>query len=124
MPDPLTSAMWSSWVEINPQTAPPLRDCARRLVEVTSSQGSVRAPAMIFRVSPDVVAMPVGQRHERSTRYASKRGANPIAILAPLTVGTGRFLGPTASRSHAPAVATAVDHVRGRDARARAQGET
>ena len=29
--------------------------------------------------------MPVGQGHETFTRYASERGANPIAILAPAT---------------------------------------
>ena len=29
--------------------------------------------------------MPVGQGHENFTRYASARGANPIALLAPLT---------------------------------------
>ena len=39
---------------------------------------------MIFPgIAPDVVAMPVGQGHETFTRYASKRGVNPIAILAP-----------------------------------------
>src|SRR5207237_9995788 len=61
MPDPLTSAMWSSWVEINPQTAERLQIAQGDLVEITSTQGSVRAPAMIFPgIAPDVVAMPVG----------------------------------------------------------------
>jgi len=61
------------------------------LVDVRSSQGVVRVPAMIFPgVAPDVVAMPVGQGHENFTRYASRRGVNPIAILAPITeVETG-----------------------------------
>jgi hypothetical protein len=41
---------------------------------------------MIFPgIAPDVIAMPVGQGHENFTRYASKRGANPIAILAAKT---------------------------------------
>jgi len=85
MPDPLTSAMWSSWVEINPQTAERLQIAQGDLVEVTSTQGSVRAPAMIFPgIAPDVVAMPVGNGHEVFTRYASGRGANPLAILAPV----------------------------------------
>jgi molybdopterin-containing oxidoreductase family iron-sulfur binding subunit len=35
--------------------------------------------------APDVVAMPVGQGHETFTRFASRRGVNPIAILAPIT---------------------------------------
>jgi anaerobic selenocysteine-containing dehydrogenase len=86
MPDPMTSAMWSSWVELNPQTAEKLKIEQGDLVEVTSTQGSVRAPAMISPgIAPDVVGMPVGQGHETFTRFASKRGVNPIAILAPVT---------------------------------------
>jgi anaerobic selenocysteine-containing dehydrogenase len=86
MPDPLTSAMWSSWVEINPQTAQRLQLAQGDLVDITSSQGTLRAPVMIFPgIAPDVVAMPVGQGHETFTRYASGRGVNPIALLAPAT---------------------------------------
>jgi anaerobic selenocysteine-containing dehydrogenase len=86
LPDPLTSAMWSSWVELNPTTAGRLNIGQGDLVDVTSSQGTVRVPAVVFPgIAPDVIAMPVGQGHERFTRYASKRGANPIAILAPVT---------------------------------------
>jgi anaerobic selenocysteine-containing dehydrogenase len=86
LPDPLTSAMWSSWIELNPQTAAKLGVADGDVLEISSSQGSLRAPAMIFPgIAPDVVAMPVGQGHENFTRYASKRGANPIAILAAKT---------------------------------------
>jgi len=86
MPDPLTSAMWSSWVEINPQTAERLQLAQGDLVDITSSQGTLRAPVMLFPgIAPDMVAMPVGQGHDTFTRYASGRGANPIAILAPAT---------------------------------------
>jgi anaerobic selenocysteine-containing dehydrogenase len=86
MPDPLTSAMWSSWVEINPQTAERLQLAQGDLVDLTSSQGTVRAPVMIFPgIAPDIVAMPVGQGHETFTRYASGRGVNPIGILAAAT---------------------------------------
>ena len=86
MPDPLTSAMWSSWVEINPQTAERMHIAQGDVVEVRSPQGTVRAPAMIFPgIAPEVIAMPIGQGHENFTRYASKRGVNPIAILAPAT---------------------------------------
>ena len=91
LPDPLTSAMWSSWVEINPATAARLNIEQGDVVEITSTQGSVRASAMIFPgIAPDVIAMPVGQGHESFTRYADKRGVNPIAILAPVAeTGTG-----------------------------------
>jgi anaerobic selenocysteine-containing dehydrogenase len=86
LPDPLTSAMWSSWIELNPQTAAKLGVANGDVLEISSSQGSLRAPAMIFPgIAPDVIAMPIGQGHEHFTRYASKRGANPIAILAAKT---------------------------------------
>jgi anaerobic selenocysteine-containing dehydrogenase len=85
LPDPMTSAMWSSWIEINPQTAAKLGIAPGDVVEVASTQGTLKAPAVISPgIAPDVVAMPVGQGHETFTRYASKRGVNPIAILAPL----------------------------------------
>jgi len=86
MPDPLTSAMWSSWVEINPQTAERLNIAEGDIVEIASQHGTVRAPAVMFPgIAPDMIAMPVGQGHETFTRYASMRGANPLGILAPAT---------------------------------------
>ncbi len=86
LPDPMTSAMWSSWVEINPQTAERMKIAQGDMVDVTSSQGTLRAAAMISPgIAPDVIGMPMGQGHETFTRFATKRGANPMAILAPVT---------------------------------------
>jgi anaerobic selenocysteine-containing dehydrogenase len=85
LPDPLTTAMWSSWVELNPHTAARLGIVQGDMIEVASAHGSVRAPALVSPgIAPDVVAMPIGQGHETFTRYASGRGANPIGMLAPL----------------------------------------
>jgi anaerobic selenocysteine-containing dehydrogenase len=99
MPDPLTSAMWSSWVEINPQTAARMGIAQGDLVDLTSPHGTLRAPAMIFpAIAPDVIAMPVGQGHEHFTRYASGRGVNPLAILAPATEATTGALAWAATR--------------------------
>ncbi len=89
-PEPMSSAMWGSWVEINPVTAQKLGIAQADLIEVASQHGTVRAPAMISPgIAPDAVAMPIGQGHEHYTRYASDRGANPIAILAPMTAESG-----------------------------------
>ncbi len=83
LPDPMSSAMWSSWVEINMQAAERLGIRQGDLVEITSSQGSIRVPAFPSPgIAPDVIAMPAGQGHENYTRYASGRGENPIRILA------------------------------------------
>lgn len=86
MPDPLTSAMWSSWMEINPVTAATLGIGEGDVVEVASAHGSLRTAAVVSPgIAPDVIAMPVGQGHTTFTRYASGRGENPVALLAPLT---------------------------------------
>jgi menaquinone reductase, molybdopterin-binding-like subunit len=85
MPDVITTVMWSSWVEINPKTAEQLRIAPGDLVEIRSQHGSVRAPAILSPgIAPDVIAMPIGQGHENFSRFASGRGANPLAILAPV----------------------------------------
>ena len=85
MPDVLTSAMWSSWVEINPKTAARLKIATGDIVEVASQHGTIRTPAIVSPgIAPDVLAMPMGQGHENFGRYASGRGANPFAILAPI----------------------------------------
>jgi menaquinone reductase, molybdopterin-binding-like subunit len=85
LPDVMTSAMWSSWVEIHPKTGERLGIKQGDLVEIASPQGSVHAPAILSPgIAPDMVAMPVGQGHENFSRFASGRGANPLSILAPL----------------------------------------
>jgi len=90
-PDPLSSVMWGTWVEINNRTAEKLGVKMGDTVEVASQHGKLQAPALVTpAIAPDVIAMPIGQGHENFTRYASGRGANPISILAPMTVeGTG-----------------------------------
>jgi anaerobic selenocysteine-containing dehydrogenase len=85
-PDPISSVMWGSWVEINTQTAAKLGIAQGDLLEVASQHGALQAPAFVTPgIAPDCVAMPVGQGHTNFTRYATERGANPISILAPLT---------------------------------------
>ena len=85
LPDVLTSAMWSSWVEINTKTAEKLGIQQGDLVEVASPAGSLRVPAVLSPgIAPDLLAMPVGQGHENFGRFASGHGANPLSILAPV----------------------------------------
>jgi anaerobic selenocysteine-containing dehydrogenase len=84
MPDVLTTDMWGSWVEVNPRTAARLGIEQGDLLEIASQHGKVRAPALLFPgISPDVIAMPVGQGHAEYGRYASDRGANPLKIIGP-----------------------------------------
>jgi anaerobic selenocysteine-containing dehydrogenase len=99
LPDVLSTAMWSCWVEINPQTAAELGIQDGDMVEVVSGQGTVEAPALISPgIAPDVIAMPVGQGHENYTRYASGRGSNPLRILASLSEPQTQALAWAATR--------------------------
>ncbi|MGH9257274.1 MAG: molybdopterin-containing oxidoreductase family protein [Vicinamibacterales bacterium] len=86
MPDPLTSAMWSGWVEINPATARQLGIGQGDVVDIVSTQGTIRSAAVMTPgIAPDMVAMPMGQGHRFFTRYASGRGSNPVEIVAAVT---------------------------------------
>ncbi len=84
LPDPMTSVVYGSWVELNPATADELAIKEGDVLEVETPAGSLRVPAVIFpAIKPGVVAMPVGQGHTAYGRYARGRGANPIHIVAP-----------------------------------------
>ena len=84
LPDPMTSIVYNSWVELNPQTAKQLGVNEGDVVKVESVAGSLQAPAFIFNgIRPDVIAIPVGQGHTQYGRYAKDRGVNPLQILAP-----------------------------------------
>lgn len=84
LPDPNTSVVWGSWVEINPSTARQLALKEGDLVAVESPHGEIRIPVFIYPgIRPDVIAIPIGQGHREFGRYASGRGRNPLQILAP-----------------------------------------
>lgn len=84
MPDPMTTARWGTWIEINPQTAHGLGVEDNDVVRVISPHGEIEATVVVFPgIRPDVVAIPIGQGHTESGRYAKGRGSNPMDILAP-----------------------------------------
>ena len=91
LPDPLTSIVYGSWVELNPQTASDLNLEEGDVVEIESPHGQVTAPVFVYpAIMPNVIGMPIGQGHTDYGRYASGRGTNPIKILSPqLEVETG-----------------------------------
>ena len=85
-PDPITTATWQTWVEINMKKAEEMGINEGDVVKVTSEQGSIEALAYPHPgISPDVVAIPVGQGHKGGGRYAKDRGANVLSILSPVT---------------------------------------
>jgi anaerobic selenocysteine-containing dehydrogenase len=108
LPDPMTSVMWGSWVEINPRTAASLGIADGDLVEISSPQATLRAPAVVYpAIRPDVIAIPCGQGHTAHGRYAKGRGAN-VAQLQPAAINSG----PAAVRVKASKVAGEANLIR------------
>jgi anaerobic selenocysteine-containing dehydrogenase len=101
LPDPMTTVVWDSWVEINPTTAADLGLGFGDLVEVTSPRGSVLVPAVIYPgIRPDMVAIPLGQGHREMGRYAKGRGVNPLQLLLLTTEETKPQPAWNATRVH------------------------
>jgi anaerobic selenocysteine-containing dehydrogenase len=85
LPDPASSAMWGLPVEIDPQTAAKLRVVTGDWLSVESPFGKMEAAVYVHPAAlPGVVSMAIGDGHAHYGRYASGRGANPLAILAPI----------------------------------------
>jgi anaerobic selenocysteine-containing dehydrogenase len=85
-PDPMTTARWETWVEVNPETAHVLGVSDNDIVRVISPNGEIEAPVVVYPgIRPDVVAIPVGQGHQDYGRFAEKRGSNPIDLVVPNT---------------------------------------
>ncbi len=81
-PDPVTKAVWNSWVEIHPDTAGPLAVETGDLVEVRTEAGAVTVPAYVYRgIRPDTIAVPLGQGHTAYGRSAAGRGVNALDLL-------------------------------------------
>ncbi|MFN3741933.1 MAG: molybdopterin-dependent oxidoreductase [Anaerolineales bacterium] len=90
VPDPTTTVMWGSWVEINPKTADELGLEDDDVVRVLSEHGSLEVPVYRYpAIRPDVIAIVFGQGHTAYGRYAQGRGVNPNQILAPWANAAG-----------------------------------
>ncbi|MFO3797364.1 MAG: molybdopterin dinucleotide binding domain-containing protein, partial [Anaerolineales bacterium] len=90
VPDPTTTVMWGSWVEINPKTADELGLEDDDVVRIISEHGSLEVPVYRYpAIRPDVIAIVFGQGHTAYGRYAQGRGVNPNQILAPSVNAAG-----------------------------------
>jgi anaerobic selenocysteine-containing dehydrogenase len=99
LPDAMTTAMWGTWAEINPRTAQAHGIKQGDMMRIVSRQGSIEIPALYYPgIRPDVIAVPMGQGQTDYGRYASRRGVNPMSILAPLFDGRTGALASAATR--------------------------
>ncbi|MEK7681837.1 MAG: molybdopterin dinucleotide binding domain-containing protein, partial [Chloroflexota bacterium] len=87
LPDPISTVVWRTWVEINSKVAKQMGLVEGDIVRVEAPNGkSIEAPVYPHPgVSPEVIGVPAGQGHSTYTSYAKDRGANPLSIIAPLT---------------------------------------
>ncbi len=82
IPDPTTTVLWNTWVEMNPDTASKLGVEDDDVVMITSDAGSIEASVYKYpAIRPDTIAMPFGQGHTAYGQYAQGRGVNPANLL-------------------------------------------
>jgi anaerobic selenocysteine-containing dehydrogenase len=82
LPDPTTTVMWNTWVEINPETAHELGIDNDDVVKIVSEAGELEVPVYVYpAIRPDTIAIPFGQGHTAYGRYAENRGVNPADLL-------------------------------------------
>ena len=81
-PDPLTTIVWDSWVELHPKTAAKLGIVEGDIIEVTSRSGSITAQAYLFPgIHPEAISVPLGYGHVALGRWAKGVGVNAFGIL-------------------------------------------
>ncbi|MEX0763433.1 MAG: molybdopterin-dependent oxidoreductase [Dehalococcoidia bacterium] len=81
-PDPMSSAVWDTWAEINNNTAEEMGIREGDVLYIRSSTGEVEVLAYPHPgVPPNVIGVPMGQGHDFGGRYAEERGANVLSIL-------------------------------------------
>ena len=84
VPDPTTTVMWNTWVEMNPEVAHELGIENDDIVKIISEAGEIEVPVYLYpAIRPDTIAIPFGQGHTAYGRYAEMRGANPLDLVSP-----------------------------------------
>ncbi len=86
LPEPISTGVWSTWVELNPSTADDMGVTTGDVVKLTSPAGNMELPVYVNpAAAPDVALVPMGQGHEMFSRYAENRGKNIMTLVAPQT---------------------------------------
>lgn len=81
-PDQITKVVWSTPVEMHPQTASALGVVEGDFVKVTAPGGVVEGQVYIYRgIHPSVIAVAMGRGHEEYGRYAKGQTGNSLKLL-------------------------------------------
>ena len=83
-PDPMSSAAWATWAEMNDKEAEHLGIREGDVLFIKSEYGEIEALAYPTPGGrPGVIGVPIGLGHENGGRYDEGLGANVLKILAP-----------------------------------------
>jgi molybdopterin-containing oxidoreductase family iron-sulfur binding subunit len=81
-PDPLSTIVWGSWIDMNPGRAPRMGISQGDIIELDTAVGKIRAPVRFTDdVHEAVAAIAFGQGHTALGRNAAQRGANAFMLL-------------------------------------------
>jgi anaerobic selenocysteine-containing dehydrogenase len=82
LPDPTTTVMWGTWVEMNPEKAHELGIEDDDVLLIKSEAGELEVSVYLYpAIRPDVIAIPFGQGHTAYGQFAEGRGVNPADLL-------------------------------------------
>jgi len=82
LPEALTTSVWDSYVELNPETAKKLGVREGSYIHITSPEGEIKTQVFTYEgIRPDTIAVALGQGHTSYGRYAKDRGVNPLDLL-------------------------------------------
>jgi len=84
LPNPISSAVWGSWIEIHPDVAKEAGVATGDVIQVAGSNGFIEAPAYVTKyIHPSLLAVPLGQGHESYGRFATGVGVNALQMMTP-----------------------------------------
>ncbi len=85
VPDPMTTSVWGSWIEIHPDTAEKHGINHGDTINIKGNHGGVDAPAFVTKyIHPNLVALPLGLGHDSFGRFGSGVGVNPLKMMPEL----------------------------------------
>ena len=83
MPDPISSAVWTTWAEINKDDAKSIEVSEGDVIFIKSTTGEIEALAYPHPgVPPGTIGVPIGYGKQEGGRWAEGRGENVLSILA------------------------------------------
>ncbi len=84
-PDPISTAVWDTWVEINLNKATEMDIKEGDILKITAVDSKLSIEGVAYpnpATPPNVVGIPIGQGRSEGTRYSKNRGANILSILS------------------------------------------